>query len=548
MTRASLSGAGAVAGSTLGAAYEARRALKNMARVLGMKGGAAWLEDRDNARFVPLAHYRVPSHARAPWREAEFPANHPLTAELARRRRPVVPGRRAADHPLLAALADRPILAIPMLAREQLVGFFIVSWGTAPRRLSTRDVRVLEGISRVVTVTIDHARLYNEAERRRREAEILTGVVHAINDSLDLDTVLQRVTDAALDLCRADAARIALRDDAADTMTIRYGAGTAGSDDTAVRLEVPVREGGGVVGLISVSRRAFHPFGDGDEAVLVRLAAHAAAAIRNAELYAASEEGRQAAERLAGRLAETLELQSEFLANTTHELRTPLCGIMSLLTAVVDGLCHDDAERAQFIREARASASELLDLITNLLDMAKIDAGRLAVDCEPVDLSVVFEEVNALVAPVALRSPDVRLAFEPPSLATRFVRGDGLRLRQVLVNLVGNSLKFTPAGEIAVRVVDDGGVGVIEVVDTGIGVAPEHLGGRLFEKFVQADGSTSRTYGGTGLGLAICKALVELMEGSIVLQSDGVGLGTRVAVSLPLCDPAVETSDGVLVS
>ncbi len=180
-----------------------------------------------------------------------------------------------------------------MLAREQLVGFFIVVWGAQPRRVSTRDVRVLEGISRVVTVTIDHARLYNEAERRRREAEILTGVVHAINDSLDIDTVLQRVTDAALDLCRADTARIALRDPAEDTMTFRYCAGTALHDETAVGMAVPVREGGVVAGLISVNRRSSHPFGDGDEAVLVRLAAHAAVAIRNAGLYATSEEGRR---------------------------------------------------------------------------------------------------------------------------------------------------------------------------------------------------------------------------------------------------------------
>jgi signal transduction histidine kinase len=311
---------------------------------------------------------------------------------------------------------------------------------------------------------------------------------------------------------------------------------------------VPVREGGGVAGLISVSRRSEHPFTDGDEAVLVRLAAHAAVAIRNAELYARSEEGRQAAEGLAKRLAETLELQSEFLANTTHELRTPLCGIMSLLTAVVDGLYNDEAERAQFIREARASAAELLDLITNLLDMAKIDAGRLTVDCEPVDVAQVFEEVHALVAPVALRSADVRLTFEPPAGAARFVRADALRLRQVLVNLLGNSLKFTPAGDITVRVLAEAGAGVIEVLDTGIGIALEHQGRRLFEKFVQADGSTSRTYGGTGLGLAICKALVELMDGRIVLESDGVGCGTRVVVSLALSEPPVElASEEVLV-
>jgi GAF domain-containing protein len=113
------------------------------------------LEDRDNARFVPLANYRVASVGRA--------------------------------------LEGRPIVAIPMLARDQLVGFFIVLWCAQPRRLSPRVVRALEGISRVVTVTIDHARLYNEAERRRREAEILTGVVHAINElKRDIDAALAR--------------------------------------------------------------------------------------------------------------------------------------------------------------------------------------------------------------------------------------------------------------------------------------------------------------------------------------------------------------------
>jgi signal transduction histidine kinase len=417
MTPASFSRPVALAGSTLGAAYEARRALKNMARVLGVKGGGAWLEDRDNARYVPLAGYRVPPSGRTQWRQAEFFVDHPLVAALTRRRRPVLAtgdSHHVFAHPLLPELADRPVVAVPMLAREQLVGFFIVLWAAPPRRLSTRDIRALEGISRVVTVTVDHARLYNEAERRRREAE-----------------------------------------------------------------------------------------------------------------------------RLAERLAETLKLQSEFLANTTHELRTPLCGIMSLLTAVVDGLYQDDAERAQFIIQARACAADLLDLITNLLDMAKLDAGRLVVDREPVDVGLVFEEVRALVAPVALRSADVRLVFEPPPAGARFVRADALRLRQVLVNLVGNSLKFTPAGEITVRIGADAGVAAIEVIDTGIGVAPGNVG-RLFEKFVQADGSTSRTYGGTGLGLAICKALVDLMEGTVVLESAGEGLGTRVAVSLPLCDAMVE--------
>ena len=313
-------------------------------------------------------------------------------------------------------------------------------------------------------------------------------------------------------------------------------------------LVVPICEGARVAGLIAVSRRSFRPFGDGDEAVLVRLAAHAEVALRNAGLYAASEERRQAAEQLAERLAETLKLQSEFLANTTHELRTPLCAIMSLLTGVVDGLYQDDAERAQFVVEARANASELLDLITNLLDMAKLDAGRLVVDFEPVDVGMIFDEVRALVAPLVPRSADVRLVFEPPPVAARFVRADALRLRQVLVNLVGNSLKFTPEGEITVGIREDGGAGVIEVADTGIGVAPGNIE-RLFEKFVQADGSTNRTYGGTGLGLAICKALVDLMEGTIVMESAGEGLGTRVAVSLPLCDPIEETAaDEVLVS
>jgi PAS domain S-box-containing protein len=233
-------------------------------------------------------------------------------------------------------------------------------------------------------------------------------------------------------------------------------------------------------------------------------------------------------------LEQASRLKSEFLANTSHELRTPLNGIMGFLQLVLDGMCDSEEEKRDFLGQALQCSRHLLGLINDVLDIAKIEAGKLTLTIEPIDVRSLFDEVYT-VTHVQAQQKGLTLAFETPPEGTPPVRGDFGKLKQILINLIGNSLKFTHKGSIVVRVTEQPNVGFhqFEVLDTGIGIAPErrHL---IFEKFTQADGSTTRRYGGTGLGLAITRSLVELMGGIIDVDSAGEGKGTRMFFCVPV--------------
>ena len=227
-------------------------------------------------------------------------------------------------------------------------------------------------------------------------------------------------------------------------------------------------------------------------------------------------------------------LKSEFLANTSHELRTPLNGVIGFLQLVLDGMCDSPEEERDFLNQAVQCSRHLIGLINDVLDIAKIEAGKVALEIQRVDLRVMFDEVYTLVhVQAAQKGLELRFELEPdPPLPAR---ADPGKLKQVLVNLVGNSLKFTPKGSVTVRATAQPEVGhiLLEVIDTGIGIPPERQQ-LIFEKFAQADGSTTRKYGGTGLGLAISRSMVELMGGVIGVQSEGDGKGTRMFFSLPI--------------
>jgi PAS domain S-box-containing protein len=246
-------------------------------------------------------------------------------------------------------------------------------------------------------------------------------------------------------------------------------------------------------------------------------------------------------EELNAQLEEASRLKSEFLANTSHELRTPLNGMIGFLQLVLDGMCDSPEEERDFQRQALECSRHLLGLINDVLDIAKIEAGKLSLEITPVDASAVFDEVYTLTH-VQAAQKGIRLTFEPPQGDEFRVRGDFGKIKQILINLVGNSLKFTPKGSITVRAVPHVDLGhcMFEVVDTGIGI-PADRQKVIFEKFTQADGSTTRKYGGTGLGLAITRSLVELMGGIIGVQSDGPGQGARMYFSLPVWNDEEET-------
>ncbi|NML30602.1 ATP-binding protein [Paraburkholderia antibiotica] len=230
--------------------------------------------------------------------------------------------------------------------------------------------------------------------------------------------------------------------------------------------------------------------------------------------------------------------KDNFLAMMSHEIRTPMNGVLGLVEVLErTPLSTDQSEMLGMVNE---SAGALLQILDDLLDYSKIDAGRLTIEAEPIDLrELVDNAVGLLAARAHEKRLKVRVEIAAEVAAT--LRGDSVRLRQILFNLLGNAIKFTPTGEVGVSVSvigHDDGTGTstqtLEMIvhDTGIGIAPD-VQASLFEPFVQAESSTTRRFGGTGLGLTICRKLVELMNGTLALHSEP-GRGTSMIVRLTM--------------
>jgi PAS domain S-box-containing protein len=230
--------------------------------------------------------------------------------------------------------------------------------------------------------------------------------------------------------------------------------------------------------------------------------------------------------------------KSEFLANMSHELRTPMNGVLGM-TGLLLGTDLDPEQR-RFAGLVRSSAESLLRVLNDILDFSKIEAGRLDLDVAPFDLGELLEEAASSMAPLA-QGKGLEFVCSASPDVPRGLRGDAGRIRQVLTNLAGNAVKFTAVGEVVVSVSllsasPAGACLHFSVSDTGIGI-PEEMLGPVFEKFTQADSSTTRRYGGTGLGLAICRQLVELMGGKLGVESfPGRGSTFWFDVTLPV-DP-----------
>ena len=286
----------------------------------------------------------------------------------------------------------------------------------------------------------------------------------------------------------------------------------------------------GVIGVLDLQSPRVEAFSQRAQRMISVFAEQAGLALANAQLVSHLVEARAAAE-------EASRLKSEFLANTSHELRTPLSTIMGALEIVIEGLATDPSEERRLLNTAHLSAERLLYLISDLLDFAKVEAGRLEVDTRAVSIGPILADVY-LVARNEAERKSLEIDMNVPDTLP-MVEADAYKLRQVLLGVISNAVKFTEEGNVTVTVAERFNAVVVTVADTGIGIVPAQAAA-IFEPFVQGDGSTTRRYGGTGLGLAIARRLMLLMGGELRLASTEAGAGSVFEVVVPLAPrPAV---------
>lgn len=303
-------------------------------------------------------------------------------------------------------------------------------------------------------------------------------------------------------------------------------------DDEAAALEqqgirqllfVPLLAAGSVVGVLGTAVSESAALGSDDVDLLTQVGILLGGAVHLSELVRELGEQRAVA-------IETSRLKSEFLANTSHELRTPLTAILGFLRLLIDGSVDDSDKQKDFLRIAHESAEKLLNIINDVLDLAKIEAGRLEVHRSPVPVRHIFGDVDVLFRH-QMKGRGVGFTIDtPPPPAVLWADAD--RTLQILVNLLSNALKFTTrGGTVRLHCWTESGAVFFEVTDSGIGIPVDELD-RVFDSFYQVDGSTTRHYGGTGLGLTISRRLAELMDGTLELTSEGAELGTTARLVL----------------
>ena len=565
---------------------------ENAVRLCGAERVIIWCPDGAVLRAVVM-HNTTPE-------VREFAARNPVTpgrvsgaARAALERRTVhIPDAQSDPEYVWARHIEpvRTVLAIPMLRADELLGVIAIYRGEV-QPFTDSQIALMETFADQAAIAVENARLLTELQARTdqltrsvQELKALGEVSQTLSSTLDLDTVLNTIVSRASELAGTDSCSVYECDERAEqfqlrathnldeevvavarSTAIRRGEGVLGRmaatgeaaqiadiaregayrgplrdvllrTGTRALLAVPLLREEHLVGGLTVNKKTPGEFAPETIDLLRTFANQSAVAIQNARLFREIED--------KGRQLEVADRhKSEFLANMSHELRTPLNAIIGYSEMLQEDAGDLGAEQlVDDLQKINAAGKHLLELINAVLDLSKIEAGKMELYLESFGVDELVRDIAAVIQPLATKNGnrlEVRCADDVGTM-----RADLTKVRQALFNLLSNACKFTERGTVALDVAREAVDGqdrmVFTVRDTGIGMTPEQLA-RLFEAFTQADAATTRRYGGTGLGLALSRRLCRMMGGDVTVESE-VGRGSTFTIRLPasVVEPAEE--------